>query len=339
MKVSVIIPVYKVEKYLRKCVDSVINQKLDNIEIILVDDGSPDNCPQICDDYQANYDYVKVIHKPNGGLSSARNAGIKAATGDYLIFMDSDDWWNPDVDMHAVLDMVAKKPSTEMFLFTSLDYIEGKGYFKRAEHERLKDIRTDTVEHYYEDLLKNGNLEVSAATKIISKDFLTINQLYFKESIVCEDSEWMLRVLRALQKVEIINQPIYICRMGRAGSITNTIGKKNLLDLLEIINSSVEYYKENDETNNRKRYEFCYCAYLWFCALGLSADLSRDEFIELKPLFKETSVVCKYSDSPKTLASYRIYHLFGIHFARLVLGLYLKLKHRLNINKKKQETV
>lgn len=338
MKVSVIIPVYKVERYLCQCVDSIINQNLNNIEIILVDDGSPDNCPQICDDYKAKYDCVRVIHKPNGGLSSARNAGIEAATGDYLIFMDSDDWWNPDVDMREVLDMVAKKPRTEMFLLTSLDYIEGKGYFKRAEHENLSDIRTDTVEHYYEDLLKNGNLEVHAATKILSTDFVRNNDLFFKLGITAEDNEWMLRLLRVLDKVHIIDEPIYMYRAERVGSITNMIGKKNLLDLLEIINSSVEYYKENDETNNRKKYEFCYCAYLWFCALGLSASLSRSEFSELKPRFKQTSVVCKYSDSPKTLASYRIYHLFGIHFTRFVLGLYLKLKHRLNINKKKQET-
>ena len=338
MRVSVIIPIYKVEKYLRQCVDSVINQNLDNIEIILVDDGSPDSCPQICDDYQAKYDYVKVIHKPNGGLSSARNAGIEAATGDYLIFMDSDDWWNPDVDMREVLDKVAKKPGTEMFVFTSLDYIEGKGYFKRAEHERLAAIRTDTAEHYYEDLLKNGNLEVHAATKILSADFVRNHDLFFKSGITSEDNEWMLRLLRVLDKVDIIDKPIYMYRAQRVGSITNTIGKKNILDLLEIISSSVAYYKENHETNNRQKYELCYCAYLWFCALGLSASLSRSEYIELKPLLKQTSVVCKYSDSPKTVASYRVYSLFGINFARFVLGLYLKLKNSLNIRKKRQET-
>lgn len=130
--VSVIIPVYKVEKYLCQCVDSVINQKLDNIEIILVDDGSPDNCPHICDDYQEMYEYVKVIHKQNGGLSSARNAGIKAATGRYIIFMDSDDWWNPEVSVSKMIAEVTEKPYVDMFLFTSLDYIEGDGLYKQC---------------------------------------------------------------------------------------------------------------------------------------------------------------------------------------------------------------
>lgn len=91
MKVSVIVPVYKVEPYLRRCLDSIINQTYKNLEIILVDDGSPDNCPVICDEYAARDSRVKVIHQNNGGISAARNAGLDIATGDYIAFVDSDD--------------------------------------------------------------------------------------------------------------------------------------------------------------------------------------------------------------------------------------------------------
>lgn len=90
--ISVIVPVYKVEPYIHRCVDSILEQTYQNLEIILVDDGSPDNCPAICDEYAAKDKRVKVIHKPNGGLSDARNAGMAAATGEYLSFVDSDDW-------------------------------------------------------------------------------------------------------------------------------------------------------------------------------------------------------------------------------------------------------
>ena len=90
--ISIIVPVYKVEKYIHRCVDSVINQTYKNIEIILVDDGSPDNCGRICDEYAAKDSRIKVIHKPNGGLSDARNCGIEAADGEWLMFIDSDDW-------------------------------------------------------------------------------------------------------------------------------------------------------------------------------------------------------------------------------------------------------
>ena len=100
-KISVIVPVYKVEKYLRKCVDSIINQTYQNLEIILVDDGSPDNCPAICDEYAAKDSRVRVIHKENGGLGDARNAGLDACTGEYIGFVDSDDW----IDANMYSDM------------------------------------------------------------------------------------------------------------------------------------------------------------------------------------------------------------------------------------------
>ena len=93
--ISVIVPIYKVEKYLSKCIESIIAQEYSNIEIILVDDGSPDNCGKICNDYAIKDNRIKVIHKENGGLSSARNAGIDIAQGEYIGFVDSDDTIEP----------------------------------------------------------------------------------------------------------------------------------------------------------------------------------------------------------------------------------------------------
>ena len=99
--VSIIVPVYKVEQYLSRCVDSILQQSYSNLEIILVDDGSPDSCGMICDEYQKKDSRVQVIHKSNGGLSDARNYGIEAAQGKYLAFVDSDDWL--DFDMIDIL--------------------------------------------------------------------------------------------------------------------------------------------------------------------------------------------------------------------------------------------
>ena len=96
-KISVIVPVYKVEPYLRKCLDSIVNQTYRNLEIILVDDGSPDNCGAICDEYAAGDGRIRVIHQENGGVSSARNAGLSAVTGEWVGWVDSDDWIEPDM--------------------------------------------------------------------------------------------------------------------------------------------------------------------------------------------------------------------------------------------------
>ena len=92
MKLSVVIPVYRVESTLDRCVESVLRQHVDDMEVILVDDGSPDRCPQLCDEWARRDSRIRVVHKPNGGLSDARNAGIDIATGDYIAFVDSDDW-------------------------------------------------------------------------------------------------------------------------------------------------------------------------------------------------------------------------------------------------------
>lgn len=334
--VSVIIPIYNVEKYVKQCIDSVINQQLSDIEIILVDDGSPDSCPQICDNYAQKYGFVQVIHKSNGGLSSARNAGINAASGKYIIFIDSDDWWNPQVNVKKIISRVSEKPEIEMFLFSSLDYVEGEGIFRRKEHERLKNISTNTINEYYRGLLRNGNLEVSANTKIFKADFLKKNHLYFQEGITSEDSEWILRVLRKLKFVEILNVPLYICRMGRKGSISNSIGKKNIDNLLKIIEQSIDYYNKEEQESDLKKYELCYCAYLWFCALGLSNSLTFQEIKQLKSLFKKTSCVCEYSNSKKTRMSYMVYKIFGFRGSIKILGIYLKVKRKINLNKRKQ---
>ena len=105
--VSVIVPIYKVEPYLRRCLDSIVKQTYTNLEIILVDDGSPDGCPQICDEYAARDKRIIVIHKKNGGLSDARNAGLDICKGEYISFVDSDDWTNENY-IANLLDIITK---------------------------------------------------------------------------------------------------------------------------------------------------------------------------------------------------------------------------------------
>ena len=97
MKLSIIVPIYNVALYLRKCVDSLLAQDITDYEIILVDDGSPDECPQTCNEYAEKYDNIKVVHQENAGLSAARNSGIAVAQGDYILFVDSDDYLQPNV--------------------------------------------------------------------------------------------------------------------------------------------------------------------------------------------------------------------------------------------------
>lgn len=321
---SVIVPVYNVEKYLRQCIDSVIQQHIEDMELILVDDGSIDSSPQICDDYANKYNSIKVIHKTNGGASSARNLGLKEAKGEYIIFLDSDDWWNPSVNVESILKTMQDNVDIDMVLFSSYDYIAGVGYFQRNEHQNFKKVDVSSVKDFYKSLLDNGNMEVAACTKILKREFLIENELFFKLNLLSEDNEWIIRLLRVLSEVKTINVPLYIYRAGRSDSITNTIKKKNITDLLSIVKGSIDYYADHD--NQIKEQELCFASYLWFCALGLANRLNKNELKEVKPLFKETSSVCSYSNSKKTKLCNTVYRIFGFDATIKILGTYLKHK-------------
>lgn len=331
---SLIIPVYNVEKYLDNCIRSVIvhDPEKVEIEILLVDDGSFDNSGKICDTYEKQYDYIRVIHKQNGGASSARNAGLRKARGQYIMFLDSDDWWNPETDIVGIIKRVKEHKQTEMFLLTSYDYVEGEGYYKRKEQDVLRKLKPIDIRDYYKTLLDNGNLEVSPCTKILKKAFLYQNSLFFREGIVSEDNEWMLRILRVIKKVEVIDAPLFICRLNREGSVTNNIKIKHIIDLLKIVRLSQKYYEKYPH-HVLKNYELCYSSYLWFSALGLSTLLGKEEQKLLGKYFHKTSDVCKYSKSSKTKICYSVYKRIGMGLTAKVLGIYIMLKKRRIINR------
>ena len=122
MKVSFVIPVYKVEQYLDRCVKSIVGQTYRNIEVILVDDGSPDSCPSLCDKYAVEDSRIKAVHKENGGLSDARNYGTKYATGDYLIYVDSDDFWMHNDDLEKLVQVAIDNPNVDFINFNCSYY-------------------------------------------------------------------------------------------------------------------------------------------------------------------------------------------------------------------------
>lgn len=151
--ISVIVPVYNVEKYIHRCVDSILNQTYPDFELLLVDDGSPDHCPQICDEYAQKDPRVKVIHKPNGGLVSARNAGILAAQGDYICYVDSDDWADENM-LKFVYDTLANSPvPLDMVLF--------------AAHDVFDDRMGETVNHVPEGYYDRERLEKEVFPRLI----------------------------------------------------------------------------------------------------------------------------------------------------------------------------
>ena len=147
-----------------------------------------------------------------------------------------------------------------------------------------------------------------------------------------EDNHWMLSLLRCLEKVFVIDEPLYMCRTNRSDSITHTIKRKNIEDLLLIVKESIDYY-EHDMCNKLKQLELCYASYLWFSALGLSSKLSKDDKKLVKNKFERTKNVCEYSNSKKTRLCNYLMKIVGVNITMGILGLYIKLKQSKNVNR------
>lgn len=205
-QISFIIPVYNVERYLRKCVDSVLTQDYDDYEIILIDDGSPDKCPIICDEYAAKYSCINVIHQINSGLSVARNTGVAAAKGQYICFVDSDDFWEPNV-----LGSLLKQIEEEQLDVLRFDYqrvrLNSEGEYELYPKEKsshIVDQRTDIVrgETY---LAERMDYDCYAVQFVIRREMVQ----EFTPNIHFEDAEWLPRMMLHAQRVNCTSMMVY----------------------------------------------------------------------------------------------------------------------------------
>lgn len=217
--VSIIIPVYKVEQYLKRCMDSVLNQTYKNIEVILVNDGSPDNCPALCDEYAKIDSRVRVIHKENGGLSSARNVALDTVKGDYVFFVDSDDWLA--LDTLEVLNEYLEK-DYDMISFQRTYLTEEKVVEKGSENAKDMDVSQYIDESFL------GKYDFFVTTKIFKTE--VFNNVRFLEGRNYEDLEIMHRLFLNMKKVVGLDYFLYYYWKGNEGAITNTITMENIKD-------------------------------------------------------------------------------------------------------------
>lgn len=244
--ISIIIPVYNVEEYIEECIDSVINQTLTNIEIIIVNDGSTDNSLEVIKKYNDNR--IKLINKVNGGLSSARNRGIIEAIGDYILFLDSDDFLVNNDCLKEAFKLVEKKEidmvECEYDLYKDGMVIEHGERYSKIFKDKYININE------YIDKLINTNF-VPVCFKIFKRQVIINNNLNFKEGFLHEDEDFTPRVLLKVNNIAIYNKSFYGYRI-REGSITRTNNIKRTNDLLKISCDLLNYYNQIPTTKNIK---------------------------------------------------------------------------------------
>lgn len=322
VKISIIIPVYKVEQYIKDCVDSVLNQTYKNLEVILVDDGSPDGSPGICDEYAQSDNRVMVIHKINGGLSDARNEGLKVASGDYVMFLDSDDYYKHNDFLEKVAEATDDGKIDAVFFKRTVFYEDSdrpNGTYPPYNLEWNKLWAPEILLN----LAKFDMLDASACMKATKRSILLGSELYFKKGMYCEDIEWFSRYILFINSIALINYPDYYYRK-REGSITATLKEKNVRDLFLTIQEHSLKIRESAIEEKRKRAILSYHSYQYYIVLGLTNNILRGRSrSEIYGELKAYKWLTNYSISRKTEVSATLLKMFGMRITGKILGYYI----------------
>lgn len=228
-KISVIVPVYNVEAYIRKCLDSLVNQTLNDIEIIVVDDGSTDKSASIIKEYEQKHHNIKYYKKENGGLSDARNYGLQYATAKYVAFLDSDDY--VDVNLYKKMYEKAKKNDSDL-VETNFYWV----YDKRKKEDIGE--KYSTKKHMLE------TARVVAWNKLYKKEIIDKSKALFPKGLQYEDVEFFYKLVPYIENVSFVKQPL-IYYVQRKQSIINTQNEKTK-DIFTVLDNVIKYYKENN---------------------------------------------------------------------------------------------
>ena len=273
-KVSVIVPVYNVENYLERCLDSLVNQTLKDIEIIVVNDGSPDNSGEIIEKYSKKYKNVIGYKKKNGGLSDARNYGLTKANGEYIAFVDSDDY--VDRNMFSKLYNKAQEGNYDI-VCCDFDYVDDDNNFMGNGSSNI------SHDLYGEDVKKCMlDFYPTAWNKLYKKELFS-NNVKFKKGVWFEDVEFMYRLFPYVKSIGVIQDKLYHY-VQREGSITKTFDER-LYHHIDNWNGIVEFYKQRDFYDKYfKELEFCYVRYLYATfvkhATNYTDEVKYDEAVE-----------------------------------------------------------
>ena len=312
VKISVIVPVYNVEKYIGKCLDSLVNQTLKDIEVIVVNDGSPDDSQKIIDKYAAKYKNVKSYIKKNGGISDARNYGLKYAKGEYIAFVDSDDY----VD-NTMMEKLYNKA-----IEGSYDVVECNLHMVDERDRLIKDV--------YHTLSKNINsldgkkeymldMYTSVWNKIYKKSLFDYG-IRFKKGVWFEDVEFLYKLIPFVKTIGFVNENLYYY-VQHDGSITKTFDNR-LFCYVDNWNGVVEFYKENnlyDEYYNEL--EYSYVRYLYASFLRQSLNYKD------KKMYDKT-VEMSLENVKNNFSNYRK----NKYFYKSVKGIYLILFNKVLAN-------
>ena len=321
---SIIVPVYNTEKELERCVRSVTCQTFKDFELILVDDGSKDSSGSLCDAFFAEDSRIVTIHQQNAGSSEARNTGIRAAKGNYLLFLDSDDLWS-DSDALKELSAVIERTPADVICF-GVEIYEDDGAFEKARIPTPVSGPDQSKETVLRHLIYTNQYFSASYVKVIRRSFFLENELFFIKGLLSgEDGEWSARVMVACKTIGIYPNAFYKRIRRKEGSITASIGKKNIMDVFRAIGNGVAIAQKQAETAELRDLYLEYWAYQYAMLFGLTYPLHTDsEYPIIVDLFKSYRWLLKYDHVKKVYAVRRLVTFLGVRGALRALSFYYK---------------
>ena len=312
---SIIIPVYNTEKYLKQCVESVLTQTFGDFEIVLVDDGSKDDSPRICDEFSKEDSRVRVIHKENGGASSARNKGIGAAFGDYFIFLDSDDYFYTSDSLEKIKAAI-EKSLPDVLLFKSYKYYQPDKFVDYYGDYDMKVFEGHSPEKVFRYTVKENKQFASPCNKAVKGNIVKEKQLFFEEGITAEDIKWSVELFTSVNKVDAVNELLYVYRQEVSTSVTASFSEKKFFDLYGIITSITEKYeKANDGFADAVRSFMAFEYAILLFNISCFEDYKKYKFVS------EYKWLLKYALDKKTKAVKYTYRILGFNGLMMLLRL------------------
>ncbi len=324
---SIIIPVYNTEKELPRCVDSVLSQRFEDFELILVDDGSKDSSGAICDAYAAKDNRMIVIHKENGGSSSARNLGIEKATGEYLLFLDSDDYWAGSEALAGLACCIRNsEQDADIVCFgTVLSRVDGSIIKTRCPDSLLfsKNDKYEILKH----LIYTNQYFSAAYVKAVRRSLVLENHLLFSENLTSgEDIEWSAKIMVLCKSLVVFSNAFYMRIRGRTGAVTSSIGDKNVKDVLDAIEDGIAFVEKNAENDTFKLIYLEYWAYQYAMLLGLASELRHsDAYDSIYARLKKLKWLLQYDHEKKVRAVHLAVSVIGLRATMNLMRLYYKL--------------
>lgn len=322
-KLSFILPIYNVEAYLPQCVDSILSQATEECEVILVDDGSPDNSGAICDRYAREEEIVRVIHKPNGGLSSARNAGMSLATGKYVLFVDSDDYIEEGA-VGKILGWIDDTHADVAFLYSRKVFPDGTSepLGENLVRDRIYGKSRKEVLAYLAECPK---FPASAWGKIYRRAFLEAHDFRFPDDRrLSEDLQYSLDLLLTAQTFDYLDFPYYCYRQSRAGSITNSVNARYYFDtFLFVTEAAGRLTVDKKAVDEAAALAMSFVAYEYAIRIWESVYLTGADREKARKLLKDYQWVLQYGCSARTKLVRWTVRVFGLDGTAKILNWYM----------------